>query len=528
MRRNLNARKVVDYQSALEYLYSLTDYEKERIARYDPDTLDLSRVQRVLARLGNPHKRFPSIHIAGTKGKGSVAATCASVLQAAGLRTGLYTSPHLHTFRERIQVDRELIPPDRLTALVQKCHPIFEAEPELTTFEAITALAFAFFAQRQVDFAVIEVGLGGRLDATNVITPEVTIITSLSYDHTYLLGNTLAEIAREKAGIIKPGVPTVCAPQSSEALAVIEQVCAEHGSPLTLVGRDWSWQVRMPPLPQGPAHTLTSSTMRDFPLGLDGQSFDLRHAQGASHLDGAYTTPLLGRHQLDNAVAAIAALDLLGRGVVSLESQDVRQGVAGVRWPGRFEILQRDPLLVVDCAHNGDSAVKLASALEEWFPGRSWTFVLGASCDKDVPGMLRALAPLAKRVLATQSRHSRAMPSQRVAEQAMEILQEAGVSLADVRVTNGVASALNLALSRDNAGDGTPHRTLSQEQLGAPEPKGAICVTGSIFVVAEACEVWALYSGGGLPEADLPLDAALFSLDHDLAGQTEAFTREIH
>lgn len=231
----------MDYPAVLGYLYDLTDYEKERIARYDPDTLDLSRIRRVLARLGDPQRRFPSIHIAGTKGKGSVAATCASVLQTAGLRTGLYTSPHLHTFRERIRVDGEPIPPDVLISLVQECRPIFDTEPQLTTFEAITALAFVHFARCQIDYAVVEVGLGGRLDATNVIIPQVAIITSLSFDHTYLLGNTLADIAREKAGIIKPGVPTVCAPQEAEALTVIQKVCAERESPLTLVGRDWTW-----------------------------------------------------------------------------------------------------------------------------------------------------------------------------------------------------------------------------------------------------------------------------------------------
>jgi dihydrofolate synthase/folylpolyglutamate synthase len=514
----------LDYQSTLQYLYSFTDYEKERIARYDPDTLDLSRVRRVCARLGNPHQRFPSVHIAGTKGKGSVAATCAAVLQTAGLQTGLYTSPHLHTFRERIQVNGEPIPAGKLTDLVQECRPIFDTEPEFTTFEAITALAFTYFAQRRVDFAVVEVGLGGRLDATNVITPWVSVITSLSYDHTYLLGNTLAEIAREKAGIIKPDIPTVSAPQSSEALTVIEQVCAARGSPLTLVGRDWNWEVLPPPLPPSPASASTSSATDDFPLGLDGQSFDLRHTQGTSHLDGTYTTPFLGRHQLENTVAAIAALDLLERRGVPLRARDVRQGIASVRWPGRFEVLQRDPLLVVDCAHNGDSAVKLAAALEEWFPGRNWTFVLGASIDKDLPAILRALAPLARQVLATQSHHPRAMPSERVAQLASEILAEAGAPFADIKPTDDVASALNLALPRDDAEHDSPHPFNPQERHAVRRPRAGICVTGSIFVVAEAREVWALDSGGALPETDRPLDVGLLPLSQAVAGHTIATT----
>ncbi len=503
----------MDYQSALQYLYSLTDYEKDRIARYDPDTLDLSRVRRVLARLGNPHERFSSIHIAGTKGKGSAAATCASVLQAAGLKTGLYTSPHLHTFRERIQADGELIPPDRLTALLKAHRPIFDKEPELTTFEAITVLAFSYFAQRQADFAVVEVGLGGRLDATNVINPEVAIITSLSYDHTYLLGNTLASIAREKAGIIKPGVPTVSAPQPSEALAVIEQICAERASSLSLIGRDWTAR----PLFQSQPHTPASLSLNNFPLGLDEQSFDLRRAQNASRLDGIYSTPLLGRHQIDNTVAAIVALDLLQKRGVSLDAQHIHQGLANVRWPGRFEILRRDPPLVVDCAHNGDSAEKLATALEEWFPGRRWVLVLGASSDKDLPGMLRALAPLAQRLLITQAHHPRAMPSQRAADLASETLREEGRSFPEIQAIGDVASALKVALAGDSVGHTAPHLSRSQGQSESLVFQEAICVTGSIFVVAEAREVWALLSDSALLEMDHPMDTESLLTSHSPA-----------
>lgn len=467
----------MDYQAALEYLYGLTDYEKERIARYDPETLNLSRVRRVLARLGNPEQRYPSAHIAGTKGKGSVAAMCASVLRSAGLRTGLYTSPHLHTFRERIQVDGELVPEDALAALVKECRPVLDGEPELTTFEAITVLAFVYFAQRQLDFAVVEVGLGGRLDATNVITPMVAVIASLSYDHTYLLGDSLAEIAYEKAGIIKPGVPTVCEPQLPEALTVIERVCAERGSPLTLIGRDWTWQPG------------------DF--SLDGQSFDLRHARGASSLEGVYTIPLLGRHQLNNAAAAVVALDLLRREDVPLRPQHVRQGLADVRWPGRFEILRRDPPLVVDCAHNGDSAARLAAALQDWFPNRCWTFIVGASNDKDVPAILRALAPRTDRLLATRSRHPRAMSSRQVVEVASQVLQVADTP------TGSESSA-----ARPEGASGCRGRIKIEETedvsaamaLALSEGDVPICVTGSVFVVADAREVWGLYSGNRLSE----------------------------
>jgi dihydrofolate synthase/folylpolyglutamate synthase len=507
----------LDYQSVLQYLYDLTDYETERIARYDPETLDLTRVRRALARLGDPQQRFPSIHVAGTKGKGSVAAMCTSVLQAAGLRTGLYTSPHLHTFRERIRINGELISEDALTALVQECRPSFDAEPELTTFEAITALAFAFFAHQRVDLAVVEVGLGGRLDATNVITPQVSIITSLSFDHTYLLGNTLADIAREKAGIIKPGVPTVCAPQESEALAVIQQICAERRSPLTLIGRDWTWQLIKRSPSQRPVGPPISPDTSDLP-SVDSQSFHLQHVPDSSPLDGAYTIPLLGRHQVNNAAVAIAALDLLKRRGTPLHPQHIHQGLASVHWPGRFEILQRDPPLIVDCAHNGDSVAKLVAALKEWFPGQSWTFVLGASNDKDVSGMLRALAPLADRLLATQSRHLRAMPSAEVAKLAREILPEAGAHLTEIRETDDVGRALRLAL-------GAGHRWQNSSNSPTPEEqRGAICITGSIFVVADAREIWAIYTGSPLPESDHPITLEMLPSDFSPETQTQAAT----
>jgi len=493
----------LDYQTALQYLYGLTDYEKERIVRYDPETLNLSRVQRVLARLGDPHRSFASVHVAGTKGKGSVAAMCASVLRSAGLWTGLYTSPHLHSFRERIQVNGEPIAPGTLATLVEGCRPIFDAEPGLTTFEAVTALTFTYFARRAVDFAVFEVGLGGRLDATNVIMPQVAVITSLSFDHTYLLGDTLADIAREKAGIIKPGVPTVCAPQETEALDVIQEICDERGAPLTLIGRDWTWQ----PLPSLPAY----AAMGDLSPGLKGQSFELHSTQNSSTLQGTYTVSLLGRHQLNNAAVTIAALDLLVRGGVPLHPHHLRQGLADVQWPGRFEILRQDPPLVVDCAHNADSISKLVATLEGWFPGRRWTFILGTSSDKDVPGMLRALAPRIDRLLATQSRHARALPSQKVAQLARETLPSAGAPFAEISVTSDVASALSLVLRGDEAQHG------SLPGPSAAQQRQAICVTGSIFVVADAREAWARYTGRPLPETDAPIGQTPLAPGHDEA-----------
>ncbi len=232
----------MEYREAIEYLHSLTDYEKRRIERYSPQTLDLSRVERLLESLGNPHRAYRSVHIAGTKGKGSTSAMIEAVLRAAGYRTALYTSPHLHTFRERIRIGPDPIAREEVVALVEELRPLIARVPGVTTFEAITAMAFAYYARKQVEVAVVEVGLGGRLDATNVLLPEVSVITSLSLDHTYLLGDTLPQIAAEKAGIIKPGTPVVTAPQRLEALAVIEETARQKRAPLTVVGRDWAWE----------------------------------------------------------------------------------------------------------------------------------------------------------------------------------------------------------------------------------------------------------------------------------------------
>jgi len=282
----------MNYTEAIAYLHSLTDYEKTRIKRYTPETLDLSRVESLLTALGNPHTQFPAVHVAGTKGKGSTSAMIEACLRAADYRTGLYTSPHLHTFRERIQVAGRKITREEVVELVEEIHPLIERMPGVTTFEAITAMGFLTFARSEVDVAVVEVGLGGRLDATNVLTPAVSVITSISLDHTYLLGDTLGEIAREKAGIIKPNIPTVSAPQRAEAIQVIQSISQERDAPLVEVGRDWDYE--------------------PGPTDWDGQRFTARRvSDGGSDLSGDYRISLLGRHQLENATSALVALDIL-------------------------------------------------------------------------------------------------------------------------------------------------------------------------------------------------------------------------
>ena len=447
----------MNYTETIAYLHSLTDYEKTRIARYTQETLDLSRVERLLAALGDPHRRFPSVHIAGTKGKGSTAAMIESCLRAAGYHTGLYTSPHLHTFRERIQVSGRYVSREEIVSLVAEIQPSIEQIPGITTFEAITALGFLYFARAGVEIAVVEVGLGGRFDATNVVTPELSVISSISLDHTYLLGDTLAQIAFEKAGIIKPGVPALSAPQRPETMKALQAVSLERDAPLTQVDRAWASEA-------GPAD-------------LDGQLFSARRtAEGGSALDGEYWIPLLGRHQVENALSAVAALHILRGQGFRIPVRAVHDGLRDVYWPGRFEILSRDPLVVADSAHNPYSADVLREALVSWFPGRRWLLIFGASADKDITGMLEVLLPVSDYVIVTRSRHPRGA---------------APAELADIVARVGSGAEISVDVSK-----------AIQRGLAAVEPGSGILVTGSIFVVAEAREEWSRHTGKPHPEND--------------------------
>jgi dihydrofolate synthase / folylpolyglutamate synthase len=401
------------YQQALDYLYSFIDYSLQRTFSFSDHTFDLGRVHALLALLGDPHRKFAVIHVAGTKGKGSVSAMMDSVLRAAGYRTGFYSSPHLIDFCERIRMGGAPIAPERLADLVDGLRGAVAKVPELTTFEITTAAAFQYFAEERADAVVVEVGLGGRLDATNVVTPQVAVITSLSYDHTHLLGNTLAEIAREKAGIIKPGIPVVSSPQEGEAMRVLLDVTRERNAPLTLVGRDWHFAPR--------SHDL------------DGQSFSLWSAREQSLMDEMldrggepqwipvrYEIPLLGYHQMINAVTAVAALNVLKEHGWNIPQSAIGEGLRSVRWEGRFQVLNRSPLVIVDSAHNRDSARRLRTALDDYVPGRRVVLLFGVSDDKDIPGILDELSPRLLRMVATRSTHPRAAEPEKLAALARE------------------------------------------------------------------------------------------------------------
>ncbi len=338
--------------------------------------------------LGSPQESYPIIHVAGTKGKGSTAALVASALQVAGYQTGLYTSPHLQDYNERIQINGRPISHTRFIELVEEIKPVVAQIPKLTTFEITTALSFLYFAREKVDAAVIEVGLGGRLDATNIITPRVSVITSLSYDHMAVLGNTLAVIAGEKAGIIKPGIPVVSTPQPDEALKVLQEVSRERHAPLTVVGRDVDFKL--------------------LKHSLDGQTLVI-----LNHKSVILRIPLLGAHQVVNAVTAYTALRVSG---LSLSEAAIRKGFADVHWPCRFDVVRREPPVVLDSAHNVDSARRLRQTLDDYFLNRPVVWVFAILEDKDAVGILAELKPRLLHVVATQADHPRALEAQKIAD----------------------------------------------------------------------------------------------------------------
>jgi dihydrofolate synthase/folylpolyglutamate synthase len=443
----------MEYEEALDYLLTFVNYEKKMAEQYAPEKMDPDRPARLLRLLGDPHREFPSLHIAGSKGKGSVAAMCAAALRAAGLRVGLYTSPHLQDFRERIRVlslqDAEgLIAREQVADLVSRLRDVAAQVSGITYFELVTALAFMHFAWEQVDVAVVEVGLGGRLDATNVLLPLVSVITHLELEHTALLGNTLREIATEKGGIIKPHVPVVSAPQAPEALAALEAIAAAREAPFVLVGRDWQAE-GTPALALDGAQqiTLTRSADPDFlPPG------------------SAFTLSLLGEHQQENALVALAALAAARQQFVVLTEAAVREGLASVHWPGRLQLLQEAPAVVADGAHTPEATMRLARTVRSLHPeGRLW-LVVGATADKDVSAVIAPLLPEADGIFATQADHPRAASSAEIAAMVAALGYQA-------QGYDDVCSGLRAALA-----------------VAAPED--LIVVTGSLFVVGDLLNCW--------------------------------------
>jgi len=407
------------YNNALDYLYSFVDYSLKHSSELAKAEFNLDRMFALMEGLGNPQAKYPIIHVAGTKGKGSVSALCASALQAEGYKVGLYTSPHLLDYCERIQVNGKPISHEFMVELVEEVKPFVAKIPKLTTFEITTALGFLAFARQGCNTAVIEVGLGGRLDATNVVMPQVSVITSLSYDHVAVLGDTLAKIAGEKAGIIKRGVPVVSSPQKDEAFEVLERVAKLMECKFILVGKDVKLE------------RLESS--------LDGQSLAVnfqRSAISGRQAAVSLKIPLLGSHQIENAATAYAALKTSG---IPISDKSIQKGFSQVQWRARFEVVRRNPPVVIDSAHNRDSAFRLRETLDEYFPERPVILIFCALEDKDISGMLEELKPRLECVVATRADHPRAPSADWIAE----LVKKAGIP---VETVSPVYSALERAL----------------------------------------------------------------------------------
>jgi dihydrofolate synthase/folylpolyglutamate synthase len=445
----------IAYEQALDYLYGLINFEMRRHDRYMAAKLDASRSHQLMDFLGNPHQQFPSIHIAGTKGKGSVAAMCAASLRAAGYRVGLYTSPHVQEFRERIRIltpddaDGRIPPPD-FVQLMERLKTAVAAIDDITWFEVVTAIAFLHFAQQGVDVAVVEVGLGGRLDATNVIIPLVSVITRLSFDHTDLLGNTLSQIAWEKGGIIKPGVPVVTAPQQPEALERLQAIAVERESPISVVGQNWQFEGR---------RQKAESRKQELVM--------MRSPSAFCPHSSAFPLALVGDHQVENGAVAVATLATVVTHLPNLTLEAVQTGLATVQWNGRLQTIHEapaTPTLLVDCAHNVDSAIRLRHALTHDYQYEKLWLVYGASAGKDVAGMLAELLPLAAGAVATISSHPRADQP----EEIVALAAQAGfVMMAEDDLVTAV--------------------TQTWQKAG---PNDLICVTGSIFVVGDLLNQW--------------------------------------
>jgi dihydrofolate synthase/folylpolyglutamate synthase len=434
----------VDYRESIAQLLTLVDHERNLVTGPRQKAIyDLTRMEALLGRLGSPQNQVPAVHIAGTKGKGSTAALCDSALHAAGLSTGFYSSPHLHTYRERIRRDSEPISQEGFAALVEGLWPLHEELKSdsvvgpLTLFEFLTGMAFQCFAQDRTDVQVIEVGLGGRLDATNVLDAGVCVITSISLDHMAILGNTIGEIAAEKAGIIKPGSTVVIAPQASEALSPILAACQEKEAAPILVGRDVTWE--------------------EGRTGTDGQRFKVRGRNGEYDL----YMPLLGAHQLENGALAVAALEAFGSQGIDVSAKAMEVGFENVSWPCRMEVLSRSPLLVADGAHNVYSIESLLKSLPDYLAYDRLILVVGFSRDKNVEGMARALGEKADIIVATASRHPRSMQAVEVAG----LFPETGKPV----LASTPADALRLAM----------------EVAGK---KDLVLATGSLFLAAEVRE----------------------------------------
>jgi dihydrofolate synthase / folylpolyglutamate synthase len=483
----------VSYQTALARMYALG----HELAQTPSHKFDLAHMRVLLAALENPERRFPSVLIAGTNGKGSTAATLASILQASGVRTGLYTSPHLLRINERIRINGEDIPDDKFALLhdmVERTAERLIEDGELpwhpSFFEMLTAMAFEHFATSKVDVAVLEVGMGGRLDATNVVEPRVSVITDISLDHQKFLGNTITEIAREKVGIVRPGGVVVTLPQSPDANDVIGNTVLDQDA------RAVSAVQYVPPIsPASPRYSdaiteeptsASAAKRQNTAQGVSPGSLRLETSapKGRKKLLSRYPlqvlgkqilveTPLVGRHQLRNVALAISAAEELGHLGFSIAAESIERGIRETRWPGRFQVIPASnaaPEFVLDVAHNPAGAWALRSALSSFYEDRRIIFVFGAMRDKAINEISEILFPIAGGVIATRADNPRSATPDEIREAAVRTHSE-------IELLEDVPAALERA------------RTLARSD-------GIVVVTGSIYVVGEAMHALGVSADG--------------------------------
>jgi len=397
--------------------------------------LDLETIKRILSALGNPQDNFASIHVAGTNGKGSVASALSSILHECGYKVGLYTSPHLVRFNERICINNCQIADADVVKSYHAVKKVHYGDRSPTFFEFTTAMALYEFGRQKVDWAVIETGMGGRYDATNIIRPAISIITNVSMEHRDYLGNTLSQVAREKAGIIKQRTPVVTAVKQKQARSVVERIAQKQSAPVFMLGKDFS---------------VRRSRSGHFSYyGIENTWHKLR-------------TPLLGHYQVQNAALAVAASELLNKHKAEISFKSLKNGLIKTRWPGRLEIVSDKPFVILDGAHNLIAARNLSKYLAQHLSNRRITFVIGILDDKPYGAMLKSLLPVCSRAIITRAKTERALPLQQLYTTAKKII-------ADVTTVSDVANAAKYAIETSG-------------------PNDVVCIAGSLYVVGEAKE----------------------------------------
>lgn len=440
-----NRKHFSSYSQAIKYLSAKTDYEKEKNVGYNVTRFDLKRMEKLLALLGNPHKKVPTVHIAGTKGKGSTAIMLARMLESNDYTVGLYTSPHLVHLHERITVNSKMVTDTEMLRLLNRVYgpveKLAKTQPP-TFFEIMTAVAFMHFADTKADIAIIETGLGGRLDSTNVIKPEVIGITSLSIDHQRQLGNTIDGIAQEKAGVFKSGVPIVSVQQHPDAMTVLKSHAIAVKAPFSVTGTDIDFSYRFETSREDGPHTrvcLTTPTSK------------------FEHL----RVPVYGKHQAINCGLALAMLDKLKDSGYKIDNDRAIEGLNTVSLPGRMELICQDPRIMIDAAHNAASIKALIHAIGQNIPYDSMVVIFGCNVDKDIDGMLNQLQYGADKVIFTRSNSLKALSPEELSERYIEISGKM------CQTADSLGEALRLA-----------NNAVSREDL--------ICITGSFYLIGQA------------------------------------------